>query len=272
MIVVGFTAMVVSLSFLSSGATAFAPTSTTSLYYCWSHQDGKLFVGDDTSGSDLFPAKGSSYVPSGLTPQEYAKIKKQEQEVLSKMNFGAFGPRFQNMDRPKGDWMILPRLWTHGFGIPTSSSSLVSNDANSKSSSSSSTTSKLNRSLGIHRVSAIIKTYAAPFLFSYILLDSLVTGTAMFRAVQTKVRHVPLMVIRFLLWKRKNPMGLPQAMMVLQCIKILLAGGLTYPVKGCMEWIQQRWHWSPKRFLATFTISVFGLLSAWGWLLIVIYQ
>ena len=271
MIVVGFTAkMVVSLLVLSSGVTAFAPTPASSLS-CWAHHRGKLFLGDDNSGSDLFPAKGSSYVPSGLSPQEYAKIKKQEQDELSTMNFGAFGPRFHNMDRPKGDWMILPRLWTHGFGIPSSAAS--ASEANSKLLLSSSLiSSNQDRSVGIHRVYAIVKTYAIPFLFSYILLDSLVTGAAMFRAVQTKVRHVPLMVIRFLLWKRKNPIGLPQAMMIVQCIKILLASSLAYPAKECMELIQQRWHWSPKRFLATFSISAFGLLTGWGWLLIAIYR
>jgi hypothetical protein len=34
-------------------------------------------------------ARGQSYVRSGMTPGEYARIKEKEKEKLSKMNFGA---------------------------------------------------------------------------------------------------------------------------------------------------------------------------------------
>ena len=60
-------------------------------------------------GSELFPTKGSSYVPLGLTADEYAKIKRKEKEELAKMNFGMFGPRFAPSSTPGGDWFLTPK-------------------------------------------------------------------------------------------------------------------------------------------------------------------
>ena len=39
-------------------------------------------------GSELFPEPGSSYVPSGLSPEEYKKIKEKETNALKKKDFG----------------------------------------------------------------------------------------------------------------------------------------------------------------------------------------
>lgn len=57
----------------------------------------------------------SSYVPSGLTLEEYTKIKTKERERLEKMEFGIWGPKFDRMDGPLIDgmtWMFTPKLWT----------------------------------------------------------------------------------------------------------------------------------------------------------------
>lgn len=69
----------------------------------------------ETPGSELFPKAGSSYVPFGLTEEEYEKIKKNESEEKKKMNYGSWGPRFAKSERPIGDWMALPSLWTGGY-------------------------------------------------------------------------------------------------------------------------------------------------------------
>jgi hypothetical protein len=57
------------------------------------------------------------YVPDGLTPEEYAQIKKREQQELASKDFGAFGPRFKKSSRPQGDWFLAPTLWTSGFQL-----------------------------------------------------------------------------------------------------------------------------------------------------------
>lgn len=55
------------------------------------------------------------YVPSGLTAEQYQQLKQQEAEKLQKMDFGAWGPRFKRSDRPDGDWLLQPKLWSMGF-------------------------------------------------------------------------------------------------------------------------------------------------------------
>eukprot|EP00978_Attheya_sp_CCMP212_P026633 scaffold88085_cov36-Attheya_sp.AAC.1 len=39
-------------------------------------------------------AKIASYVPSGMTPEEYQALKEKEQLELSKKKFGIWGPKF----------------------------------------------------------------------------------------------------------------------------------------------------------------------------------
>uniref|UniRef100_A0A7S1BQQ4 Uncharacterized protein n=1 Tax=Corethron hystrix TaxID=216773 RepID=A0A7S1BQQ4_9STRA len=56
-----------------------------------------------------------SYIPDGLTPAEYAAIKKKESEKVKSLKFGAFGPRFSPSSRPEGDWLLNRSLWTGGF-------------------------------------------------------------------------------------------------------------------------------------------------------------
>lgn len=66
-------------------------------------------------GSELFPTPGSSYVPSGLTKEQYAEIKQVERNDLKTKDFASWGPKFAKSTRPDGDWMTLPSLWTGGF-------------------------------------------------------------------------------------------------------------------------------------------------------------
>jgi hypothetical protein len=79
----------------------------------------------DPRNSDDFSALFSttpSYVPSGMTPDEYQSLKNAEAQRISKLRFGAWGPKFMWKTSsaanrpPDGDWMVMPRLWTHGAG------------------------------------------------------------------------------------------------------------------------------------------------------------
>lgn len=73
---------------------------------------------DHPSASALFP-KAASYVPSGLTADQYRQIKREEALRLSRLNLGAWGPKFLRNGSaagpPRGDWMVMPTLWTHGY-------------------------------------------------------------------------------------------------------------------------------------------------------------
>lgn len=65
--------------------------------------------------------RSGPYVPSGLTAEEYQQLKQKEAEKLRKMDFGAWGPRFKKSDRPNGDWLLQPKLWSMGFSAVTES-------------------------------------------------------------------------------------------------------------------------------------------------------
>jgi hypothetical protein len=71
----------------------------------------------DDDHSALFP-RASSYVPSGLSPEEYRRIKTSEASKFAGLNLGAWGPKFLRSSGggpPPGDWMVMPALWTRGY-------------------------------------------------------------------------------------------------------------------------------------------------------------
>lgn len=61
------------------------------------------------------PSPLFGYVPDGLSPEEYEKIKQKEASDVKKKNFAMWGPRFQQSDGPPGgDWFLMRNLWTTG--------------------------------------------------------------------------------------------------------------------------------------------------------------
>jgi hypothetical protein len=69
--------------------------------------------------SALFP-RASTYVPSGLTEDEYRRIKTDEASKFAGLNLGAWGPKLLRSRSggggpPAGDWMVMPSLWTRGY-------------------------------------------------------------------------------------------------------------------------------------------------------------
>lgn len=66
--------------------------------------------------------KYKSYVPDGLSAEEYAKIKETELKKEQAKNYGAWGPRFNQIDGdPDSNWFNLPSLWTTGFNSNSNS-------------------------------------------------------------------------------------------------------------------------------------------------------
>lgn len=69
-----------------------------------------------TASDALRSGRQQSYVPDGLTLEQYAKIKNDELTKNRSKNFGAWGPRFQIVDGdPDSNWFNLPSLWTGGY-------------------------------------------------------------------------------------------------------------------------------------------------------------
>ncbi|KAL9185968.1 hypothetical protein ACHAXT_005206 [Thalassiosira profunda] len=68
------------------------------------------------SASSIGRRGPKSYVPDGLSEDQYRQIKSEELARQQKMNFGMWGPRFKQIDGdPDSNWFNLPSLWTSGF-------------------------------------------------------------------------------------------------------------------------------------------------------------
>ena len=68
------------------------------------------------TAADLRRRQPKSYVPDGLTEEQYRKIKADELVKMQRMKFGAWGPRFKRVGGdPDSNWFILPSLWTGGY-------------------------------------------------------------------------------------------------------------------------------------------------------------
>jgi len=65
----------------------------------------------------VVPKRQTSYVPDGLTEEQYNKIKNEELAKTQSMNYGAWGPRFKQVsgDPEFWNWFSSPTLWTGGF-------------------------------------------------------------------------------------------------------------------------------------------------------------
>lgn len=108
-----------------------SPLSSTKLFAA-----KKSSSSSSSPGDELFPPKGSSYVPYGMTEKEYAAIIAKERKELGKKKFGMWGPRFKPTDTPPdGDWMVQPGLWSMGFQSNTNRGNLNGGTSTNKSSS-----------------------------------------------------------------------------------------------------------------------------------------
>ncbi|KAL7511730.1 hypothetical protein ACHAXN_008690 [Cyclotella atomus] len=57
----------------------------------------------------------TSYIPTGLTEEQYAQIKLQDAAKFQG-DLGAWGPRWKKVSGdPQGNWFSMPSLWTGGY-------------------------------------------------------------------------------------------------------------------------------------------------------------
>mmetsp|Transcript_21991 Transcript_21991/g.46028 ORF Transcript_21991/g.46028 Transcript_21991/m.46028 type:complete len:236 (-) Transcript_21991:164-871(-) len=74
-----------------------------------------------------------SYVPDGLTEEQYRQIRNDELAQQQSMKFGMWGPRFKQMDGdPDSNWFNLPSLWTGGFTNTVNNENVSFGDETSK--------------------------------------------------------------------------------------------------------------------------------------------
>lgn len=206
------------------------------------------------SHSRLFVSNNGkkSYVPDGLTPDEYRKIKQQESDRLKNMNFGMFGPRFRQSERPDGDWFLTPSLWTTGFKSNVMSSSNGDNNGDSTS--------------VFKRVAKFGKKYAAAYFLAFVAVDMLLTMATTLKAVETtKWGLIKAGLILFVLKQRKQ-LGL--VIWKTNTIKCIVAGVLTYPWQLYIEHANRKWQASKRQTVITTSIAMLAVSVLWSLILV----
>lgn len=107
------------MSALSSSSSASSPASPLKGYHfgtSYTAATANSNAKKVTASDALRSGRQQSYVPDGLTLEQYTKIKNDELAKTKSMNLGAWGPRFQLVDGdPDSNWFNLPSLWTGGY-------------------------------------------------------------------------------------------------------------------------------------------------------------
>jgi hypothetical protein len=235
--------------------------------------------------------ESSGYVPSGMSRAEYSAIRKMESEREQKMNYGGWGPRFRRTDRPDGDWMTMPNLWTFGR--------IDNNNRNNDNVDGEN--SGARHSIG-HRIQSLAQTHGTAFLLGYVLVDSLYVGFALWKFKQMqdsivlrKTRGLVYTVFSLLLTNLRIFSGLSSKLQMLtppttrKLLKSTIQGPATTTLlkvnstlikihalkiavamlqiplwNGLMERANRRWLWSKNRFAVSFASAAMTGLILFG--------
>mmetsp|Transcript_18567 Transcript_18567/g.28070 ORF Transcript_18567/g.28070 Transcript_18567/m.28070 type:complete len:268 (+) Transcript_18567:96-899(+) len=186
----------------------------------------------------------SSYVPDGLTADQYREMKQEEEKELSKKNFGAWGPRFNRSNRPEGDWMVVPSLWTNGFQAQQS------NSINNRGVSPNNIVLRL-----IARGTLLLREYIPSFIVSTAAWLAFVSATIAIR--QTSVASLSALV-------RTTAQTVLQKNVVMKLSAAIVLSVI--PVqKLFLERVNRRYLWSSRRSVLTSTmVSLVSLALCFG--------
>lgn len=200
-------------------------------------------------GSDLFPAEGA-YIPSGLSREQYTKLKKKEADEIRKMDFGSWGPRFKRSDAPDGDWMVIPSLWTNGFNAqPRQSGGQPGKPIFGP----------------VAQLASFLRFHTPAFLLGYMLIHSILAASALYRTPVLVYKKVPATILRASL-ATSSPLSV-MSLLRTQGIKSLVAVLLTPAMHSVLEFINRRRLWSRRRVVISAAGSSFCSLGLWAILL-----
>ncbi len=197
----------------------------------------------------------TGYVPSGLTADQYAKIKKEELEKKKKMDFGAWGPRFAKSERPDGDWMVVPSLWTSGFDTRPQYSGRASSTNNTDP------YGRQNGNIIMQNLIFGLKKYVSLYAFVLLLIEIFATTI---HIINAEANLALAAVVRHQMNKRASKaLSLVSFDMVvkLTCVKMIVAGSLMKPLSYLIEKLNRRLLWSPRRTMTFSTLASLSILS-----------
>jgi hypothetical protein len=202
-------------------------------------------------GYQFFQGDGS-YVPSGMSREDYTKLRKDEIEKEGRMNYGAWGPRFKRTGIPEGDWMIMPNLWTAGRVDRSSSRSGNNNEMVE------------TPSRPIRALFRVFKTYSATWFLVYLLLGCLQIGFCLWKFREEHMNPYAIFLLEAILLRKQ----LSRLMMIkVETIKLLLSLSLAPFVNNAVERLNRRFLWSKRRISLTTLVFTVGLVGLW-WLLL----
>ena len=175
------------------------------------------------------------YVPDGLTPEQYAKIKQQESDRQKKMNYGAWGPRFARSGRPDGDWMVVPSLWTSGF------------DTNAQYSYGNKSMMMETTTKGVLRLPRGFKKYFPLYMYCFAFIETISTALHIINSKLIisllSIFHQQIRTSASVALSKTNLI----AVMKISAVKMLIAGVLIRPCAWIIERCNRRLLWSPRR-------------------------
>ena len=216
--------------------------------------DGDAKEKSNVPGYEFFRAEGNSYVPEGISREEYTKLRKGEIEKEMKMNYGAWGPRFKRTGTPDGDWMVMPNLWTAGQ---------VNRPAGKRSDLGDLDDSDGPRwKITLRKLFRILCNNTTAFILAYTLIDCIEIGILMWR---WKVDHMNpgkamRMIVNAILFQRSV---LKMTVMKLEAIKLATSVVLAPILNELLEHWNRRHLWSNARSASTIAGASVLLLAIW---------
>lgn len=199
-------------------------------------------------GYEFFQGDGS-YVPNGMSREDYTKLKQEEIDKEKMKNYGAWGPRFKQTGVPDGDWMVMPNLWTAGRVNRKSS---LGNDRKTGNSKRPILASLLQ----------ILRKQSASFILAYLLLDCF---QIMFGMWKCKVEHMsPRTAVMFILQTLIFQKQLLQlTVMKLEIGKVAASVVAAPLINRIMERLNRSKLWSKRRIFLITLASALGMAVLW---------
>ncbi len=211
-----------------------------------------------TPGAELFN-NGSSYVPSGLTKEQYEEIKRKEQQDTSKKDFASWGPRFRKSEKPSGDWMVVPSLWTGGFE--------VKNPNQSNTASSASNAKQKQQPIELSFLTELMK-FLPVYALASLLMEIIFSATFFLH----KKEVASVIVTGILKLKRGNDALMISTSLLSKVMasKLIAATFLVKPLNALIESCNKnaKMLWSPRRTMVTAAMGAMAMLSLWSTLIL----
>lgn len=194
--------------------------------------------------------QNAPYIPSGLTSEQYQKIRLDEAEKQAKMNFAAWGPRFKRSDAPRGDWMVQTDLWTQGFAYSSNKNNNKSNNGNKSSNQLQQQQQQRRRRQRQQELVAYMRTGIISFVLAYLVLDIvLLPAPNMKSGFMMVIPELRRYLTRYLVLRKFQLL-----------VQLVLAGVATPFVNQYRDLATRRWLWSRRQVYGAPVLAALGLL------------